>query len=73
LSGTQISDAGLEHLRELSSLKGLNLSGTQIGDAGLEHLQGLTSLEFLELGFITNVTDAGREELKAALPECEIQ
>ena len=37
LNDTQIADAGLEHLKGLSSLQVLHLSGTQITDAGLEY------------------------------------
>jgi Leucine-rich repeat (LRR) protein len=51
---TQISDAGLEHLKGLTSLTSLNLTslslkGSQITDTGLEHLKGLTSLTSLTL------------------------
>ncbi len=42
LINTQITDAGLVHLKELTSLEELNLSLTQITDAGVVHLKGLT-------------------------------
>ena len=42
---TQVTDAGLEHLKGLTQLQGLSLSGTQVTDAGLEHLKGLTQLQ----------------------------
>src|SRR5687768_10143976 len=32
---TQVSDAGLAQLKELTTLEGLHLGGTQVGDAGL--------------------------------------
>ncbi len=75
LCDTQITDAGLEHLEELTDLKWLDLSGTQVTDAGLEHLKGLTNLEGLhrlegltklwELHLEgTRVTDAGLAHLK---------
>ena len=63
LAHTRITDAGLEHLKGLSSLNGLNLYNTQVTDAGLEHLKGLTSLDRLYLNN-TQVTDAGLEHLK---------
>jgi internalin A len=63
LRGTQITDAGLEHLKGLTSLKSLYLNGTQITDAGLEHLKVLNSLTQLNLGR-TKITDAGLEHLK---------
>ncbi|PHS06120.1 MAG: hypothetical protein COA78_14615 [Blastopirellula sp.] len=62
-NGTQITDAGLEHLKELTSLKSLLLHNTQITDAGLKHLKGLNSLISLELRG-TQITDAGLEHLK---------
>ena len=72
LCDTQITDAGLEHLEELTDLKWLDLSGTQVTDAGLEHLKGLTRLEVLELSG-THVTDERIEELRKILPDCKIR
>jgi Leucine-rich repeat (LRR) protein len=60
---TQITDAGLEHLKGLTSLTTLGLRGPQITDAGLEHLKGLTSLTTLYLDG-PQITDAGLEHLK---------
>ena len=45
LDGTQVTDAGLEHLKGLSRLQELYLDGTQVTDAGLEHLKGLSQLK----------------------------
>jgi hypothetical protein len=63
LMGTQITDAGLEQLKGLTSLTTLFLTHTQITDAGLEHLQGMTSLTRLYLSN-TQITDAGLVHLK---------
>jgi Leucine-rich repeat (LRR) protein len=41
---TQITDAGVEHLKGLTNLAGLDLSDTQITDAGLTDVKGMTSL-----------------------------
>jgi hypothetical protein len=38
LSGTQVTDAGLVHLKGMTGLRTLDLSDTQITDAGLAHL-----------------------------------
>ncbi len=57
-----LTDADLEHLQGLTSLKSLHLYGRPIGDTGLEHLQGLANLESLNLGG-TQVSDAGLEHL----------
>jgi len=60
-SGTDVTDAGLEHVRGLVELQVLDLHGTQVTDAGLEHLKGLTKLEELDLS-ATQVTDEGLEK-----------
>jgi Leucine-rich repeat (LRR) protein len=39
LTDTQVSDAGLEHLRRLTQLENLNLSNTQVTDAGVNELK----------------------------------
>ena len=59
----QVTDAGLEHLKGLTSLQMLSLGDTQITDAGLEHLEGLTNLQYLDL-YGTQITDAGLEHLE---------
>ena len=58
-----LTDAGMAHLKGLTSLQHLDLGGTQIGDAGLVHLKGLYDLSELDLGF-TQVTDAGLARLR---------
>ena len=63
LYDTQITDAGLEHLKGLTSLVFLSLRKTQITDAGLEHLKELTRLRTLFLAN-TQITDAGLEHIK---------
>ncbi|MFH1918384.1 MAG: AAA family ATPase [Planctomycetota bacterium] len=49
----------------------VNLLGTEVTDAHLVHLKGLTSLRELYFNN-TQVTDAGVNELKKALPNCRI-
>ncbi len=71
LAGTQATDTDLEHLKGLTSLKGLYLDDTQVTDAGLAHLKGITSLQTLWLNR-TQVTDAGVKKLQEALPQCKI-
>jgi Leucine-rich repeat (LRR) protein len=63
LDGTQVTDAGLEHLKGLGQLRQLEFRSTQVTDAGLEHLQGLKQLQWLALDE-TKVTDAGLEHLQ---------
>jgi hypothetical protein len=62
LRGTQVTDAGLAHLRNAKKLESLYLSAA-ITDAGMSHLSGLTNLRRLSL-MDTKVTDTGLEQLK---------
>ncbi|MEX2174947.1 MAG: hypothetical protein WD872_11335 [Pirellulaceae bacterium] len=63
-----VSDRGLAALAPLKQLKKLHLSGTPITDAGLVHLRGLKRLEALETAQ-SNVTPAGLQQLRSALPK----
>ena len=63
LANTQVSGAGLEHLKGLMYFGFLYLDGTNLTDAGLENLKGLRYLYSLHLDG-TKVTDAGLEHLK---------
>ena len=63
LRHVEVTDAGLECLKELSQLQLLDLDHTQVTDAGLASLKGLTNLQLLDLEH-TQVTDAGLASLK---------
>lgn len=71
LSGTQITDAALEHIKSMTELQDLMLQGTSITDNGLEHLKGLTKLRRIAL-LNTQVTDAGAQQLQRALPDLSL-
>ncbi|MEX2287792.1 MAG: PQQ-binding-like beta-propeller repeat protein [Planctomycetaceae bacterium] len=72
LMGTEIKGAGLIHIKDLTGLEKLSLSfNSDLTDAALVHLKGLTNLKTLALDD-TNVTPAGVDELKKALPNCQI-
>ena len=47
--GTQVSDAGLEHLRRMTYLTKLNLRGTRVRGPGLGNLTFLANLRELNL------------------------
>jgi hypothetical protein len=61
-ASTSVTDAGLETLKELTSLRRLRISSSHITDAGLKYLKGLTNLESLELRG-TEATDAEMQRL----------
>jgi hypothetical protein len=63
LRNSKTTDAGLVHLKGLTSLQILDLRKTKVTDDGLEHLKELTSLQSLNLMY-TQVTDAGLVHLK---------
>jgi Leucine-rich repeat (LRR) protein len=63
VSLTQITDADLTHLEDLTGLQRLWLHDTQVSDAGLEHLNGLNSIQDLDLSN-TRVSDGGLKQLK---------
>ena len=62
LGRSQVTDAGLVHLKGMTNLEELWLP-TQVTAAGLVHLRGLPNLDTLGLGG-TKVTDAGLVNLK---------
>jgi len=61
LFGTGITDEGLECVRPLRSLRGLELLQASISNRGLAVLKDLPALEYLELD--TGVTDAGLKQI----------
>lgn len=71
LSNTLVTDSGLAHLQLLKQLRQLDL-GPHLSDAGLLSLQSLTALEELSV-WGRRVTDAARENLDGALPNCKIR
>jgi hypothetical protein len=60
---SRTTDADLELLPGLTTLRDLNLYGTKITDAGLVHLAGVTSLQALHLNS-TAITNAGLANLR---------
>jgi len=64
LHKTLITNAALEHIKEVDDPDYLDISSTKITDAGLIHLKGLRNLRRLDLSG-TRVTDAGLVHLLA--------
>lgn len=71
---TGVTDRGLQELRPLQNLKNLELAANEeLTDAGLEPLKTLKSLKRLSLGGRSGITKEGVAQLRAALPDCEIE
>jgi hypothetical protein len=70
--GDRLTDAKLDHLKELPHIQQLSLYVDQLTDADLARLKGLTQLHELDL-IATNVTDAGVAKLQRALPNCRVE
>jgi Leucine-rich repeat (LRR) protein len=69
---TAITDAGLAHLSDCTSLRVLDLRNCpKISDSGLMHLKTLVDLEFLYVEG-TAVTDVGVNRMRDVLAFCEI-
>ena len=60
---SDMTDAGLAHLKGLTRLNHVGLGHTHVTDAGLTHLKGLMQLSGVDLRD-TRVTDAGLMDLK---------
>jgi hypothetical protein len=72
LVGSQITDDGLVHLKNLRRLEILDLKkNKRLTDAGLVHLEGLKNLDQLIL-IGTQVTPAGVKQLQQKLPNTKI-
>ena len=71
LDHTKVSDAGLAKLAGLTKLTDLALDSVDLTDAGVARLAEIRSLRQLDL-YHTLVTDKGFEQLKSALPQCQI-
>jgi hypothetical protein len=72
----EVRDAGMKNLKALVRLQTLNLYGAEnITDAGLKNLKDLTQLRSLTLDddYRNETIEAGLEDLKKALPNCEIR
>lgn len=72
LSRAKLTDECAPHLGDLASMENLTLSETGLSDAAVPHLKKLTKLKELDVSG-TNITRAGSDELKQALPMCDVR
>jgi hypothetical protein len=71
LLGSRITDAGVEHLGRFPALRTLEVDETRISDQALPALKRLP-LDELDVGE-TRITVEGVQELKQALPKCQVR
>jgi len=73
LEGEEISDAEVAVALQLPNLQGLELTFFPITDASLERLKQCTGLLYLSIWESPSISDADLDELREALPDCEIE
>jgi len=66
-----VDDDALAMLSKFRELRSLDLRDTQITDGGVPHIAALRRLEQLDVRG-TRITDDGLQQLRRALPDCEI-
>ncbi|MGE3776455.1 MAG: hypothetical protein AB7F89_04660, partial [Pirellulaceae bacterium] len=71
LDYTDVGDAGLAQLSELTALERLSLDSTHVTDASTETLCRFSRLRELNL-YHTFFTPRGHEQVREALPDCKI-
>lgn len=71
LSHTGITDAGIAALKGFADLTHLGLDGTVVSDASVNVLASFKSLKYLNIAD-TDLTKDGRQQLREALPDCEV-
>ncbi len=71
LSGTPITDQSMTVVASFPKLASLDISRTAITDEGLKRLEKCDHLEILWASG-TQTTSAGLDQLRAALPNCEV-
>lgn len=67
----KITNAGIAHLVSLKQLAKLSIWRCEIDDAAIESLSQLKSVRKMSFGGL-KISDAGREKLQTALPDCKI-
>jgi len=71
LNDTIVTDAGLQYVAKLETLKTLSLQGSLVTDAGLVHLENLQLLKRIDLRG-TSITKEGVKKLQRAMPRAKM-
>jgi hypothetical protein len=68
---TQVTDHGVEHLKEFSALESLDLEWSNVTDAGLQGIAAVKSLRWVDLSYCKGVSPQGAAELQRMRPDLE--
>lgn len=60
-----VTNSGMEKLKSLKMLTGLNLSSVSVTNTGLESLRSLPNLEYLDLSYCNKLSDPALKTLEA--------
>ena len=71
LQSANVTDEGIDVLKNMSELEELSLYRTKVTNAGLVKLSGLKKLRLVDLRY-SRVTSSGARDMAAALPKAEI-
>jgi Leucine-rich repeat (LRR) protein len=72
LYNNPITKASLEKLEQLPHLTSLDIRSTQIEEDSIPALARFTNLKHLDIDINNNFSNKSRQQLRAALPNCEI-
>lgn len=72
LQVSNLNEQSLACLQDFPNLRVLSLAGPNLTDKGLQHLYKLRGLKRINLFATVSITENGIEELKKALPDCEV-
>ena len=70
LQSANVTDAGIDVLKNMPELEELSLYRTKVSNAGLAKLSGLKNLRSVDLRY-SRVTSSGVRELTSKLPKAE--
>lgn len=69
LRETRLGDSIIPYLNRMKSLQSIDLRSSLVTDKGIERFEVFPEVTFLDLGFLTNVTDASIPHVKRAFPK----
>lgn len=71
LRGTCLDNSVIPVLNKMKSLEALDLRSTRVTDDGIKQLETFPKMAYLDLGYLTGVTDSSLPYIKRAFPNLE--